>query len=93
MKPDHMHSLDLDAIVLGAKHSAAAGRAGILSEYILGLRTGASDAPADGSEAKWATFARVGTGLDDARATAAVVALPEAKQNFLARMRRFLTVH
>ena len=35
MKPDHMHSLDLDAIVLGAKHSAAAGRAGILSEYIL----------------------------------------------------------
>jgi len=79
MKPDHMHSLDLDAIVLGAKHSAAAGRAGILSEYILGLRTGASDAPADGSEAKWATFARVGTGLDDAgraRMHAAIMALP-----------------
>ncbi len=32
------------------------------------------------------------TGLDDARATAAAVAAPEAKQNFLARMRRFLTL-
>ena len=33
------------------------------------------------------------TGLDDARATAASVAVPEAKQNFMARMRRFLTLH
>jgi len=33
------------------------------------------------------------TGLADARATAAAVAAPEAKQNFLARMRRFLTLH
>ena len=32
------------------------------------------------------------TGLEDAKATAAVVAAPEAKQNFLARMRRFLTL-
>jgi CRP-like cAMP-binding protein len=31
------------------------------------------------------------TGLEDAKATAAVVAVPEARQNFLARMRRFLT--
>ena len=28
------------------------------------------------------------TGLEDARATAAAVAVPEAKQNFLARMRK-----
>ena len=33
------------------------------------------------------------TGLDDARAHAASVPAPEAKQNFLARMRRFLTLH
>jgi CRP-like cAMP-binding protein len=33
------------------------------------------------------------TGLDDARATAASIALPEAKQTFMARMRRFLTLH
>ena len=33
------------------------------------------------------------TGLDDARATAASIAVPEAKQSFLARMRRFLTLH
>lgn len=31
-------------------------------------------------------------GLEDARATAAAVIPPEAKQNFLARMRRFLTL-
>ena len=34
-----------------------------------------------------------GTGLDDARATAASIAVPEAKQTFMARMRRFLTLH
>ncbi len=33
------------------------------------------------------------TGLDDARATAASIAVPEAKQTFMARMRRFLTLH
>ena len=33
------------------------------------------------------------TGLDDARATAAALAVPEAKQTFMARMRRFLTLH
>jgi CRP-like cAMP-binding protein len=33
------------------------------------------------------------TGLEDAKATAAAVSVPEAKQNFLARMRRFLTLH
>jgi small-conductance mechanosensitive channel/CRP-like cAMP-binding protein len=33
------------------------------------------------------------TGLDDARATAAAVPAPEAKQSFMARMRRFLTLH
>jgi CRP-like cAMP-binding protein len=33
------------------------------------------------------------SGLDDARATAAIVAAPEAKHTFLARMRRFLTLH
>lgn len=32
------------------------------------------------------------TGLDDAKATAAAVAVPEAKQNFMARMRRYLTL-
>ena len=32
------------------------------------------------------------TGLEDARATAAAVVAPEAKQNFLARMRRFLSI-
>lgn len=32
------------------------------------------------------------TGLDEARATAAAVAVPEAKQTFLARMRKFLHV-
>jgi CRP-like cAMP-binding protein len=32
------------------------------------------------------------TGLEDVRATAAAVAAPEAKENFLARMRRFLTL-
>ncbi len=31
-------------------------------------------------------------GLEDARATAAAVPIPEEKQNFLARMRRFLTL-
>ena len=33
------------------------------------------------------------SGLEEARATAATVAAPEAKENFLARMRRFLTLH
>ena len=33
------------------------------------------------------------TGLNDARATAASAAVPEAKQTFMARMRRFLTLH
>lgn len=33
------------------------------------------------------------TGLEDARAAAAVVAAPEVRQNLLARMRRFLTLH
>jgi small-conductance mechanosensitive channel/CRP-like cAMP-binding protein len=33
------------------------------------------------------------TGLEDAKATVATAAIPEAKQNFLARMRRFLTLH
>jgi len=33
------------------------------------------------------------TGLDDARAHAAVTPAPEAHQTFLARMRRFLTLH
>ena len=33
------------------------------------------------------------TGLESARATAAVVPVPEAKQNFLARMRRYLTLN
>lgn len=33
------------------------------------------------------------TGLEEARASAAVIAAPEAKQNFLARMRKFLTLH
>lgn len=32
------------------------------------------------------------TGLEEARASASAVAAPEAKQNFLARMRRFLTL-
>ena len=32
-------------------------------------------------------------GLDDAKAAAAATVVPEAKQNFLARMRRFLTLH
>ena len=32
------------------------------------------------------------TGLDDARAAAATAVVPEAKENFLARMRRFLTL-
>ena len=32
------------------------------------------------------------TGLDEAKATAAAAVAPEAKQNFLARMRRFLTL-
>jgi hypothetical protein len=32
------------------------------------------------------------TGLDQARASAAEVAAPEAKQTFLARMRKFLNV-
>ena len=31
------------------------------------------------------------TGLDDARAAAAAMVAPEAKQSFLARMRKFLT--
>ena len=31
------------------------------------------------------------TGLEEARAHAATIAAPEAKQNFLARMRKFLT--
>ncbi len=33
------------------------------------------------------------TGLDDARATAAVVAAPEARQSLMGRMRRFLSLH
>ena len=33
------------------------------------------------------------TGLEEARATAASMVVPEAKQNFLARMRKFLTLH
>ncbi len=33
------------------------------------------------------------TGLEEARASAAAVVAPEAKQNFLARMRKFLTLH
>jgi CRP-like cAMP-binding protein len=33
------------------------------------------------------------SGLEDAKATASVISAPEAKQNFLARMRRFLTLH
>ena len=33
------------------------------------------------------------TGLEDAKASASAVVVPEAKQNFLARMRRFLTLH
>ena len=33
------------------------------------------------------------TGLEEARAHAVAVAVPEAKQNFLARMRKFLTLH
>lgn len=33
------------------------------------------------------------TGLEEVRASAAVIAAPEAKQNFLARMRKFLTLH
>jgi CRP-like cAMP-binding protein len=33
------------------------------------------------------------TGLEEARASAAAVAAPEAKQTFLARMRKFLTLH
>ena len=33
------------------------------------------------------------TGLEEARANAAAIAAPEAKQNFLARMRKFLTLH
>jgi CRP-like cAMP-binding protein len=33
------------------------------------------------------------TGLEDAKATAAAISAPEAKQNFLTRMRRFLTLH
>jgi CRP-like cAMP-binding protein len=32
------------------------------------------------------------TGLEDAKATAAAVVVPEAKQNFLARMRKYLTL-
>jgi len=32
-------------------------------------------------------------GLEDARATAAAVAAPEAKQNFLARVRKFLLLN
>ena len=32
------------------------------------------------------------TGLEDAKAHAAAVVVPEAKQNFLARMRRFLNI-
>ena len=32
------------------------------------------------------------TGLEEARANAATIAAPEAKQNFLARMRKFLTL-
>ena len=38
------------------------------------------------------TVAARRTGLDDAKVAAAAVAAPEAKQNFLARMRRFLTM-
>ena len=33
------------------------------------------------------------TGLEGARAAAVAAAAPEAKQTFLARMRRFLTLH
>jgi small-conductance mechanosensitive channel/CRP-like cAMP-binding protein len=33
------------------------------------------------------------TGLDDAKAAAAVASVPAARENFLARMRRFLTLH
>ena len=33
------------------------------------------------------------TGLEEARASAAAIVAPEAKQNFLARMRKFLTLH
>ena len=33
------------------------------------------------------------TGLDDARAAVAVTAVPEARETFLTRMRRFLTLH
>ena len=33
------------------------------------------------------------TGLEEARANAAAIAAPELKQNFLARMRKFLTLH
>lgn len=33
------------------------------------------------------------TGLEDAKAHVAAAVVPEAKQNFLARMRRFLTLH
>ena len=32
------------------------------------------------------------TGLEDAKAHAAAVVVPEAKQNFVARMRRFLNI-
>ena len=33
------------------------------------------------------------SGLEDARAHAAAAVVPEAKENFLDRMRRFLTLH
>jgi CRP-like cAMP-binding protein len=33
------------------------------------------------------------TGLEGAKAAAVAAAAPEARQNFLARMRRFLTLH
>ena len=33
------------------------------------------------------------TGLEEARASAAAASLPEVRQNFLARMRKFLTLH
>jgi CRP-like cAMP-binding protein len=33
------------------------------------------------------------TGLEEVRATAAAAVAPEARQNFLARMRKFLTLH
>jgi CRP-like cAMP-binding protein len=33
------------------------------------------------------------TGLADAKATAAAASVPETKQSFLTRMRRFLTLH